>query len=65
MLRGSGTSVDSGHMFGLLDHALQALFETDSPIHAWANVVHPGQLIGLKPNTLGRRGLALVKTQLR
>ena len=27
MLRGSGTSVDSGHMVGLLDHALQALFE--------------------------------------
>ena len=34
MLRGSDTSVDSGHMVGLVDHALQALFETDSPMAA-------------------------------
>ena len=58
MLRGLGTSVDSGRMVGLLDHALQALFETDRPVHAWANVVHPGQLIALKVNTLGGRGLS-------
>jgi uncharacterized protein (DUF362 family) len=58
MLRGSGSSVASGRMAALLDRALQALFQTDSPIHAWENVVHPGQLIALKVNTLGGRGLS-------
>ncbi len=57
-LRGSSTSIDSAHMAGLLDHALQSLFEADTPFHAWANVIHPGQSIALKVNTLGGRGLS-------
>ena len=57
-LRGSGTSVDSGRVLGLLDHAIQSLFAADDLSQAWAQVVHPGQLVAVKVNTLGGRGLS-------
>jgi uncharacterized protein (DUF362 family) len=57
-LRGSGASVDSGRILALLDRAMQRLFDRDHPAEAWGKVVHPGDSVGLKVNTLGGRGIA-------
>jgi uncharacterized protein (DUF362 family) len=57
LLRGTGTTVDSKRMLALLDRAMQALFDRDRPIEAWKMLVHPGDLVGLKVNTLGGRGI--------
>jgi uncharacterized protein (DUF362 family) len=49
--------VDTSQLIKLLDNAIQALFDTDSPKEAWLHVVKPGETIGLKVNCLsGRRG---------
>jgi uncharacterized protein (DUF362 family) len=58
MLRGSGTTVDSGHVVGLLDRSMQALFNVDNPAEPWKKLVHPGDKVGLKVNALGGRGLS-------
>jgi uncharacterized protein (DUF362 family) len=62
LLRGtgvtSGSSVDSGRMLSLLDRAMQSLFDRDHPIEAWRMVVRPGELVGLKVNALGGRGIS-------
>jgi uncharacterized protein (DUF362 family) len=58
MLRGSGTTVDSGHVLGLLDRSMQALFNVDNPAEPWKKLVHPGDKVGLKVNALGGRGLS-------
>jgi uncharacterized protein (DUF362 family) len=53
-----GSRIDSGRMVSLLDRAMQALFDRDHPIEAWRIVVRPGELVGLKVNTLGGRGIS-------
>jgi uncharacterized protein (DUF362 family) len=58
MLRGTGATVDSRRMEGLLDRAVQAFFDRDRPLEAWKKLVHPGERVGLKVNTLGGRGVA-------
>ena len=62
LLRGTastpGSSIDVGRMLGLLDRAMQALFDRDHPIEAWRMVVRPRELVGLKVNTLGGRGIS-------
>jgi uncharacterized protein (DUF362 family) len=58
MLRGTGATVDSRRMEGLLDRAMQTLFDRDRPIEAWKKLVRPGETVGLKVNTLGGRGVA-------
>jgi uncharacterized protein (DUF362 family) len=58
LLRGGGVAVDSRRMLGLLDRAMQALFDLDTPIEAWKKLVRPGELVGLKVNTLGGRGIS-------
>ena len=58
MLRGTGVGVDSQRMLSLLDRAMQSLFDRDHPIEAWKRLVHPGEAVGLKINTLGGRGLS-------
>jgi uncharacterized protein (DUF362 family) len=58
LLRGTGSTVDSGRMLKLLDRAMQALFDRDHPIEAWRKVVRPGETVGLKVNTLGGRGIS-------
>lgn len=57
-LRGAGSTVDSQRMLGLLDRAMQSLFDRDRPIEAWRKLVRPGELVGLKVNTLGGRGIS-------
>ena len=58
LLRGTGSTVDSGRMLKLLDRAMQALFDRDHPVEAWRRVVRPGETVGLKVNTLGGRGIS-------
>ena len=58
MLRGSGTTVDSGRVLGLLDRAMQTLFNLDHPAEPWKKLVRSGDTVGLKVNTLGGRGLS-------
>src|ERR1035438_7672935 len=57
-LRGTGSTVDSRRMLSLLDGAMQALFDRDHPIEAWRRLVRPGELVGVKVNTLGGRGIS-------
>jgi uncharacterized protein (DUF362 family) len=54
----ASTIVDPQRIRGLLDRAMQALFESSSPIDPWTRVVRPGQRVGLKVNSLGGRGLS-------
>ena len=58
MLRGAGTAVDSGRILGLLDRAMQTLFELDHPAEPWKKLVRPGEKVGIKVNALGGRGLS-------
>ena len=64
-LRGAGaspaSSIDSNRVLALLDRAMQALFGQEhplAPVDAWRRLVHPGERVGLKVNTLGGRGIS-------
>jgi uncharacterized protein (DUF362 family) len=57
-LRASGSTPDSKHVLNLLDRAVQAFFDRDSPVEAWKKVVRPGEVVGLKVNCLAGRGTA-------
>ena len=58
LLRGAGGAVDSRRILNLLDHAMQGLLGADEPVRLWTKIVVPGQLVGVKVNTLGGRGLS-------
>jgi uncharacterized protein (DUF362 family) len=58
LLRGTGSEVDSSRMLALVDRAVQALFERDHALEAWKMLVKLGELVGLKVNTLGGRGIS-------
>jgi len=58
MLRGAGTTVDSGRVSSLLDRAMQSLFNLDHPADPWKKLVRPGDTVGVKVNTLGGRGMS-------
>jgi hypothetical protein len=40
----------------MLDRAVQALYDRDSPMEAWKQVARPTEVIGLKVNCLAGRG---------
>jgi uncharacterized protein (DUF362 family) len=58
LLRGTGSTVDSRRMLGLLDRAMQTLCDRDRANEAWSKLAHPGDKVGLKVNALGGRGLS-------
>ena len=58
LLRGTGSTVDSRRMLGLLDRAMQTLCDRDHAVEAWSKLVRPGETVGLKVNALGGRGLS-------
>jgi uncharacterized protein (DUF362 family) len=58
LLRGTGCTVDSQRMLALVDHAMQALYDRDHPADAWSKLVRPGDMVSLKVNTLGGRGIS-------
>src|SRR5664280_2703557 len=53
-LRTPGPGPDATRMAAMLDHAMQTYFHTQNPLQPWKEIVRPGQVIGLKVNTLGR-----------
>jgi uncharacterized protein (DUF362 family) len=57
-LRGTGTAVDPKRMLALLDRAMQALSGHDHPVDPWRRLVRPGEMVSLKVNTLGGRGIS-------
>jgi uncharacterized protein (DUF362 family) len=57
-LRGTGSAVDPIRMQSLLDRAMQAAFDSDRTMDAWKRIVRPGEVVGLKVNTLGGRGIS-------
>ena len=57
-LRPSKASVDSTRLLNVLDRAMQALCDCDSPLEAWRKVVRPGETVGLKVNCLAGKGNA-------
>lgn len=58
LLRGAGSSLDSGRLLNMLDRAMRALFSADSPPEAWKKLVRPGEVVGLKVNGLAGRGIS-------
>jgi uncharacterized protein (DUF362 family) len=58
MLRGSGSAVDPQRMLALLDRAMEASFDTKDQLVPWKHLVKPGQVVGLKVNTIAGRGLS-------
>jgi len=58
LLRGAGSSLDSGRLLKMLDGAVQMLYATDSPLEAWKKVARPGEVVGLKVNGLAGRGIS-------
>jgi uncharacterized protein (DUF362 family) len=57
-LRPNGDSMDSSRILRLLDRAMQSLFDKDHPAEPWKKLVSPGEMVGIKINTLGGRILS-------
>jgi uncharacterized protein (DUF362 family) len=57
-LHPSKASVDSARLLNILDRAMQAVYDCDSPLEAWKKVVRPGETVGLKVNCLAGKGNA-------
>jgi uncharacterized protein (DUF362 family) len=53
-LRTSGPAPDATRVAAMLDHAMQTYFHAQNPVQPWKQIVRPGQVVGLKVNTLGR-----------
>jgi uncharacterized protein (DUF362 family) len=47
---------DPQRLLGMLDRALLTLFDRDRPAEVWRQLVHPGEVVGLKVNCLSGRG---------
>jgi uncharacterized protein (DUF362 family) len=58
MLRGPGRTVDTNRLAKMLDSAVQSLYRCDSAREAWGRVAARGQVVGLKVNCLGGRGIS-------
>jgi uncharacterized protein (DUF362 family) len=57
-LRPEGGAADSARLLGVLDRAVQAVYDRDSAAEAWKAIARPGEVIGLKVNCLAGRGTA-------
>jgi uncharacterized protein (DUF362 family) len=56
LVRPSTGAVDSARLAGLLDRAVQSLYNSDSPLEAWKKIARPNEVVGLKINCLAGRG---------
>lgn len=56
--RRSSLTVDQDRIAHLLDRAMLGLDDSHDPVRCWARVARPGQMVGVKVNTLGGRGLS-------
>ena len=52
-LRTPGPAPDEKRVAALLDHAMQTYFNAQNPVQPWKQIVRPGQVVGLKLNSLG------------
>jgi uncharacterized protein (DUF362 family) len=57
-LRGNGTAVDPTRMAALLDRATDGFARATGVPDPFRQLVHPGQVVGLKVNTIAGRGLS-------
>jgi uncharacterized protein (DUF362 family) len=55
-LRTAEGGIDPVRMLELLDRSLLTLCDRDDPREAWSRFVRPGEVVGLKVNTLSGRG---------
>jgi uncharacterized protein (DUF362 family) len=64
-LRTPGPAPDEKRVVAMLDHAMQTYFNAQNSVQPWKQIVRPGQVVGLKLNSLGRMlspSVALVAT---
>ncbi|HYH01382.1 MAG TPA: DUF362 domain-containing protein [Terriglobales bacterium] len=54
----TGSGVDPKRALALLDRAMKAYFSTRNPVDPWKKLVRPGQVVGLKVNTIAGPGLS-------
>ena len=57
-LRSSGSAPDSARLLKMLDRAVQAVYDRDTPTEAWRQLVRPSDVVGLKVNCLAGRGIS-------
>lgn len=57
-LRGADSNVDPNRMLALLDRAMKTSFGTKDALEPWRKLVKPGQVVGLKVNTIAGKGLS-------
>jgi uncharacterized protein (DUF362 family) len=57
-LRGQSGVPDEQRVAALLDRAMKSYWHHARPADAWKNVVKPGQVVGLKVNTIAGKGLS-------
>jgi uncharacterized protein (DUF362 family) len=57
-LYATSASPDSARVQKLLDEAMQNFFQSADPISPWKKIVHPGEVVGLKVNTIAGPGLS-------
>ena len=55
---GAGGTLDSARVQKMLDNAMQSFFDVRDPVAAWKKVVRPGEVVGLKVNTIAGPGLS-------
>lgn len=58
LLYGNNVAPDSARVAKLLDHAMQTFYEADNPLTPWKKLVRPGEVVGLKVNTIAGPGLS-------
>src|SRR5271157_3298741 len=57
-LYGASATPDASRVEKLLDHAMQSFYGSSDPVAAWKKVVRPGEVVGLKVNTIAGPGLS-------
>lgn len=57
-LYGSSSSPDFSRVQKLLDEAMQHFFQTSDPVSPWKKIVRPGEVVGLKVNSIAGFGLS-------
>ncbi|MGO8721115.1 MAG: DUF362 domain-containing protein [Acidobacteriaceae bacterium] len=57
-LRTPGPGSDGQRVAAMLDHAMQAYAGSRNPVDPWKRIVQPGQVVGLKVNTIAGKGLS-------
>jgi uncharacterized protein (DUF362 family) len=57
-LRTPGAGPDPTRVAAMLDHAMQTYAGSRNPVDPWKRIVQPGQVVGLKVNTIAGKGLS-------